>query len=127
MRLEARNMALRRGSLRIPYARFVNDEQGRLVSWNKVAERLLGYHGADVIGRSCHEVVCGRDIFGNRFCLPGCSRVATAHHGRPLHDFIMDMRTARGKLLRAELSVRSRRITTSGRILTINRVRAIDN
>jgi len=120
-------MALRRGSLRFPYARFVNDEHGRLVRWNKVAERLLGYHGADVVGRSCHDVVCGRDIFGNRFCLPGCSRVAAAHRGRPVNDFVMDMRTAGGRILRTLLSVRSHRITTSGRTLTINTVRAVDN
>lgn len=120
-------VARRRVSLRFRYPRFANDDRGRLVRWNKAAEELLGYRGEEVLGRSCHDVVCGRDIFGNRFCLPGCPHVNEAHQDRPLHDFVMDMRTAGGTTLRARLSVRSRRSRTSRRLLMIHTIRAVDD
>lgn len=120
-------MVHRPDSPRVSFARFVNDENGCLVGWNKAAEGLLGYREADVLGRSCHEVVCGRDIFGNRFCLPGCSHSGAARLDRPLHDFVMHMRTAAGKTLRAWLRVRSRRATESRRALIVHTIKAIEN
>ena len=47
---------------------FATDESGRVVIWNTAAERLLGYRPEEVLENPCHEVICGRDPFGNRFC-----------------------------------------------------------
>jgi len=44
------------------YALFQMDEQGHIVSWNDGAERLLGYTGAEIIGRSGAVVFVPEDI-----------------------------------------------------------------
>ncbi len=51
---------------------FAVDARERIVAWNAGAERLLGLKPDRVMGRLCHEVVTGKDIFGNRFCGGSC-------------------------------------------------------
>lgn len=117
---------LRRGQARFSSARFTNDQNGRIVRWNRAAERLLGYREEDVLGRSCHDVICGRDIFGNRFCLPSCTLFGLARPAEPVRDFVMDVRTARGAIVRARLRVRSRRAGMARRILMEHIITADD-
>lgn len=56
---------------------FANDQNHRIIFWNKGAERLLERTAAQALGRLCHEVFCGRDPFGNRFCGESCSVTQT--------------------------------------------------
>lgn len=107
----------RRGRMGFQSASFTNDQGGRIVGWNRAAEKLLGFRGREVLGRSCHDVVCGWDIFGNRFCLPSCPRFGVARRDQPVRDFVMDVRTADGEKVRATLKVRSRRAGLSRRIV----------
>jgi PAS domain-containing protein len=53
-------------------AAFATDEQGRIVIWNKAAEKLR-LSAARVLGKPCHETLCGHDVFGNRFCDEACA------------------------------------------------------
>jgi len=55
---------------------FVTDEEDRIVFWNRGAEELFGRRAAEVVGRSCYEVVRGRDLLGNHFCYQDCPIVA---------------------------------------------------
>ena len=48
------------------------DATGHVIFWNHAAELLLGRGGRQVMGRRCYDVVCGRDVFGNRFCYANC-------------------------------------------------------
>lgn len=41
-------------------ALFVADENGRIKYWNEGAQRLTGYPEAEVLGRRCYAVLCGR-------------------------------------------------------------------
>jgi DNA-binding CsgD family transcriptional regulator len=61
----------------------VNDvERQRVLSWNQSARDLLGYEESEVIGRSCYEVLRGRDDRGEEFCCPGCDVVMRVRHSR---------------------------------------------
>ncbi len=52
---------------------FANDQNHRIIFWNKGAERLMERTAAQALGRLCHEIFCGRDPFGNRFCTDTCA------------------------------------------------------
>ncbi len=86
-------------------AAFATDEKGRVVIWNKAAGRLLGYDAALVLGRPCHEILCGKDVFGNRYCGENCSVVEMVRHREPVRHFEMDVRTASGATVHASFSV----------------------
>jgi len=66
-------------------AAFVTNHQHRIVSWNRGAEQVLGRKASDVMGRSCHEVMQSRDVFGNRFCYRECPVMAMARAGEPVN------------------------------------------
>jgi PAS domain S-box-containing protein len=119
-------MKARRISSGRSHAEFANDEMGRIVRWNRAAEKLLGYRGKEVLGRPCHDLLCGRDIFGNRFCLPTCSLISMVRRDQEIHDFIMEIRTARGRTLRAKLSVRSRLDSKRSRTIMVHTVKPAD-
>ena len=72
-------------------ANFAIDERGRILSWNRAAERLLGYRARDVLGKLCHEVICGSDIFGNRYCNEDCPILKMARNGEPVHRLQLDV------------------------------------
>lgn len=76
---------------------FATDETGRVVIWNTAAVRLLGYRPEDVLGKSCFEVICGRDGFGNRFCDETCNVVGMVLRKESINRFSLDMRRADGK------------------------------
>lgn len=66
---------------------FATDNEDRVIFWNRGAERVLGREAASAIGRRCHEVLGGRDVFGNRFCHPNCAVVAMARRGERVQEF----------------------------------------
>jgi DNA-binding CsgD family transcriptional regulator len=63
---------------------FATDDRHRIVFWNKGAERLLGRAAKEALGYRCHEVMGGRDAFGNRFCYENCPLMATIRRGEPV-------------------------------------------
>ena len=76
------------------------DRDGVILAWNDGAAELFGTTADRVVGRSCHEVVAGRDMFGNRFCDGSCSVRNMARRGEPVHHFLMDVRQASGATVR---------------------------
>lgn len=73
------------------------DETGRVVFWNKAAERLLGFRAADVIGRPCHEVMRGLTVSGQPFCSPACSVGERLGCGGGVRNFDIQTRSKAGK------------------------------
>jgi DNA-binding CsgD family transcriptional regulator len=66
---------------------FATDSRERIVFWNDGAAELLGRKSDDALGRHCWEVICGRDVFGNRFCYGNCPVAAALRQGEPVRGF----------------------------------------
>ena len=81
------------------------DEDGRVVIWNKAAERLLGYGAAEVLGKPCHAVLCGLDSFGNRFCDENCALEKMVRRREAVRRFEMSVRTSSRQLLGVAVSI----------------------
>jgi DNA-binding CsgD family transcriptional regulator len=86
-------------------AAFATDEDGRIIIFNKAAERLLGRNAAAVLGKPCHEVLCGTDVFGNRFCGTSCTLVEMVRRREPIRHFELDITGAGGRRIRASFSI----------------------
>ncbi|MBT8247277.1 MAG: PAS domain-containing protein [Acidimicrobiia bacterium] len=84
---------------------FVSDERGVVVGWNEAAEGLLGRSADEVVGSPCHEVLCGLDTFGNRYCDQDCAIMKMAVRSEPARLFVLNVRHESGKQLPLRLSV----------------------
>jgi DNA-binding CsgD family transcriptional regulator len=90
-----RDFALFRLLERTGDAAFTVDQEGVIRSWNKAAEQLFGYVGADIVGRPCADVLRGADAVGAPVCSADCDVRACVLHGSCIADF--DMAVRRGK------------------------------
>ena len=66
---------------------FATDSRERVVFWNRGAAAVLGRRSEEALGRRCSEIVCGRDVFGNRFCYQNCPVSAMARANEPISGF----------------------------------------
>jgi len=82
-----------------------SDEEGRIVLWNQAAERLLGHGAAEVLGKPCHDILCGRDAFGNRFCDELCAIERMVRRHEAVRHFEMNVRRASGQMVRVDVSI----------------------
>ena len=86
-------------------AAFATDESGRIAIWNKGAEEMLGHSASQVLGKPCHEVLCGHDVFGNRFCYHGCALTCMVGHNEAAHHFELDVLTESGQSVPVSFSI----------------------
>ena len=86
-------------------AAFASDENGLIVGWNDAAEELLGSSASETVGTPCHEILRGRDTFGNRFCDVSCALTTMAQRQEPSHSFVLDARHSSGRRLPLRLIV----------------------
>ena len=76
-------------------AAFAARPQEGIIAWNEDAQRLLGYRSSDVLGRPCHQVLAGRDVFGNEFCCESCALVRMAQSREAIARFDVRYRSGR--------------------------------
>lgn len=86
-------------------AAFSIDDEGRILSWNKAAEKLLGYPASDALHKSCYEILEGMGPLGTSVC---------HHHGNvadcvggtaaEIPNFDMKVKTRSGKRLWINMS-----------------------
>jgi PAS domain S-box-containing protein len=86
-------------------AAFATDESGCITIWNHGAEELLGYPAVRVLGKSCSEILCGVDIFGNRFCDHQCPLTHMVERAEPVHQFELDVRAESGEKIPVRFSI----------------------
>jgi PAS domain S-box-containing protein len=84
---------------------FAIGADGRIVFWNRSAERLLGYPAREVVGRPCCDVFVGRDPAGNRLCYQGCHVQTLVRRGDPVEHFQMATRTKSGQPVWLDISI----------------------
>ena len=82
----------------------VNDKH-RLVAWNQGVERLLGREARSVLGKRCYQVICGTDVFGNRFCRANCPVLNMARHDERVNSFELHLPTANAETTRFNISI----------------------
>src|SRR5215510_3648663 len=66
---------------------FATDAGGRIVFWNRAAERAFDRASNISLGHRCHEVLAGRDVHGNRYCYEGCAVFNMVRRGETVHGF----------------------------------------
>jgi DNA-binding CsgD family transcriptional regulator len=65
----------------------VSDMTGHVLLWNAAAERLLRRPAHMALGRLCHDLLGGRDVFGNLFCHEDCAVRAMCRKGEAIQAF----------------------------------------
>lgn len=86
-------------------AAFGTDEESRIVIWNRAAEQLLGYSASRVLGRHCCEILCGVDVYGNRFCRENCALELMVRKSEGIHRFELEIRKESGKRIPVGISI----------------------
>ncbi len=86
-------------------AAFGTDEDGRVVIWNKAAESLLGFSASEVLGKPCHELLCGKDVFGNRYCDADCLLSRMVRRREAIRHFRLSLRKENGQVVLVEITV----------------------
>jgi PAS domain S-box-containing protein len=84
---------------------FAAAPDGRLVFWNRAAERILGWNAREVMGRLCCDVFVGVDDHGNRLCYKGCHVMNLVKLGEPVQHFDMQTRTKAGRPVWLDISI----------------------
>jgi len=77
-------------------AAFVLTPEGEICFWNAAAERLFGYAQADVLNRTCHEVLGGKSALGALVCAGEHSVQRCAARGEPIPRFDLEVTTRSG-------------------------------
>jgi PAS domain S-box-containing protein len=81
------------------------DQTQRIVFWNAAAERILGYHAEEVIGRRCHEVFAGEPRPGCLECHTDCPVMVAARHHEPVPTYNLLTHTKEGDVIMLNVSV----------------------
>ncbi len=61
---------------------FVTDDRQRIVAWSSAAQRLLGFSPEEAVGRTCYQLVMGREPDGHPVCGRNCSVTRNARRKR---------------------------------------------
>ncbi len=61
---------------------FVTDDHQRIIVWSSAAQRMLGFSPEETIGRTCYQVVMGREPDGHPICGRNCTVMRNARRGR---------------------------------------------
>ena len=84
---------------------FAVGPEGRVVLWNRAAEKILGWSAREVMDRPCCDVFVGIDDHGNRLCYKGCHVMSLVKLGEPVQHFDMQTRTKAGKPVWLDISI----------------------
>ncbi len=89
------------------------DRHDRIVFWNEGAEKALGWSTEDVLGKMCYDVLAGRDVFGNLYCMRDCPVVASAIAGDDVRPYLLDVKR-KGSTSSIKLIVRAVPLPAAG-------------
>lgn len=104
---------------------FVVGSDGRIVLWNRAAERVLGYAAREAVGRQCCDIFAGVDDKGNRLCYQGCHITNLIKLGEPIQNFDMRTRSKTGQPLWLNISILTVPNGRAGTALTVHLFRDV--
>ena len=104
---------------------FAVGAEGRVVLWNRAAEKILGWSAREVMGRSCCDVFVGLDDHGNRLCYQGCHVMSLVKLGEPVQHFDMQTRTKAGSPVWLDISILEAPATNGSRPVAVHLFRDI--
>jgi len=90
---------------RSPNAAYATDDSNRIVAWNRGAERLLGYSAGDALGKECHRLVAGKDVFGNTLCDRECSVLRMVRRHQTVKRFDMSLTHSAAHAVRVHCAI----------------------
>lgn len=100
-------------------------QDGTIVFWNKAAERLLGYHADEVVGRPCHDVLRGETLSGHPLCSPSCPIGRRIASGGSVRNFDLRTHTKAGRTIWLNVSSLPAPGRKPGRFLAVHLFRNI--
>jgi PAS domain S-box-containing protein len=104
---------------------FAAGPEGRVLMWNRAAEKILGWNAREILGRPCCDVFVGVDDRGNRLCYQGCHVMSLVKLGEPLQHFDMQTRTKAGRPVWLNISILAAPSSGPGGPLTIHLFRDV--
>ena len=104
---------------------FAIGQDGKIVLWNRAAEKILGYVAREAIGRPCCEIFVGRDDDGNRLCHAGCHVMTLVKIGEAVQNFDMATRTKAGQPVWLNVSILSVPTARGNHALTVHLFRDV--
>lgn len=84
---------------------FVVGENQRILFWNAAAHQLLGFAAAEVLGRTCCEVLHGQAMPGSSFCRLQCPVVIQSEAGQTIPSFDLWVHASSGQRQWVNLSI----------------------
>ena len=84
---------------------FVIDSNQRIVYWNDAAEALFGHAANQVLGRSCFDIIRGRDEHDHAWCRGNCHVAVGARAGETVETFNTLARTRDGEMRWINVSI----------------------
>jgi PAS domain-containing protein len=78
-------------------AAFSVTEEGEIVSWNRAAEKLFGHPAAEVVHKTCYEILEGMGPLGTRVCHQRCSVAECAGGNTEIPNFDMSVKIRSGQ------------------------------
>lgn len=104
---------------------FAVGQDGKIVVWNRAAEKILGYTAREAMGRPCCEIFVGRDDKGNRLCHAGCHVMTLVRIGEAVQNFDMSTRTKAGQPVWLNVSILSVPTARGNHALTVHLFRDV--
>jgi DNA-binding CsgD family transcriptional regulator len=78
---------------------------GSITAWNRGAEKLFSAPKGTVIGRRCHEVIAGRDTFGNDYCCAECASWRMSSSDRSVRPYRLSVIVGGGREVDLRITV----------------------
>jgi PAS domain S-box-containing protein len=78
-------------------AAFVVTLEGEICFWNAAAEQLFGYKAADVLNKTCDDVLKGKVALGSVVYTGECSVLRCAAHSESIPTFDLEVTTGSGQ------------------------------
>ena len=104
---------------------FAVGPEGRVLMWNRAAEKVLGWSAREILGRLCCDVFAGADDRGNRLCYQGCHVMSLVKLGEPVQHFDMQTKTKAGRAVWLDISILQAPSSGPGGPLTIHLFRDV--